>query len=165
MRKIISVILAALMLFSVMAVSASAAGGVCNCDDHVADSTCHCCIYCPENPSYAYVTPCHKTYDTSKGQYVLTDTYCCGACKGFIDNNGKCGCNCDCCTLGIDGSMGDLSNPIGGKWEEIWDEDAQQSFVDGFQAILKRISDVFDKIFDAIFEFLRLDEVLPGARS
>ena len=56
--------------------------------------------------------------------------------------------------------MGDLSNPIGGIWEEIWDEEAQQGFIDGFQAILKRISDAFDKFFDAIFEFLRLDEVL-----
>lgn len=163
MRKIISVILAALMLFSVMAVSASAASEVCNCDDHVANSTCHCCIYCPENPSFAYVTPCHKDY--VNGKYVLTDTYCCGDCRGFIDNKGKCGCSCECCALDINGNVGDFSNPIGGYWNEVWDEDAQQSFVDGFQAILKRISDVFDKIFDAIFEFLRLDEVLPGARA
>ncbi len=158
MRKIISVILAVLMLFSAMAVSASAASGVCNCDDHKADSTCHCCIYCPENPSFAYVTPCHKEY--KNGKYVLKDTYCCGDCDGFIDNNGKCGCNCKCCALDIDGTVGDLRDPIGGYWNDIWDEEAQQSFVDGFQAILKRISDVFDKIFDAIFEFLRLDEVL-----
>lgn len=158
MRKIISVILAVLMLFSVMAVSASAASGVCNCDDHIESSACHCCIYCPENPSFAYVTPCHKEY--KNGQYVLKDTYCCSDCKGFIDNNGQCGCSCSCCALGMDGTIGDVTDPIGGYWNDIWDEEAQQSFVDGFQAILKRISDVFDKIFDAIFEFLRLDEVL-----
>ena len=162
MRKIISVILAMLMLFSVMAVSASATE-VCDCDDHIEESSCHCCIYCPENPTYAYVTPCHKEY--VNGQWELTDTFCCYDCRGIINNNGECGCNCDCCTLNGDGTIGTSNTPIGGYWEEIWDEEAQESFVDGFQAILKRISDVFDKIFNAIFEFLRLDEVLPGARN
>ena len=157
MRKIISVLLTALMLFSVMAVSVSAASE-CTCDDHVAKSTCHCCIYCPENPSFAYVTPCHKDY--ANGSYYLLDSTCCTACDGFINNKGQCGCSCSCCTLNTDGTMGDLSNPIGGIWEEIWDEEAQEEYVSGFQAVLKRISDVFDKIFDAIFEFLRLDEVL-----
>ena len=157
MRKIISVFLAALMLFSVMAVSVSAANE-CTCDDHVAKSTCHCCINCPEKPTFAYVTPCHKGY--ADGSYYLLDSTCCTDCNGFINNKGQCGCSCSCCTLNIDGSMGDLSNPIGGIWEEIWDEEAQEEYVSGFQAILKRISDVFDKIFDAIFEFLRLDQIL-----
>jgi hypothetical protein len=163
MKKFISVLLAALMLFSVMAVSASAISE-CTCDDHVEKSTCHCCIYCPENPSFAYVTPCHKDY--VDGKYVLRDGvsapeyYCCKDCSGFIDNKGKCGCTCSCCTLNTDGTIGDLSNPIGGVWNEIWDEEAQEEYVSGFQAVLKRISDVFDKIFDAIFEFLRLDQIL-----
>ncbi len=159
MRKIISVILAVLMLFSAMAVSVSAADTVCRCDDHIADSTCHCCIYCPENPSFGYVTPCHKEY--KDGKYAIKEgVFCCKLCAGFIDNNGECGCNCNCCSLNIDGTYGDMSDPIGGFWGDVWDEEAQQEFVTGFQAILKRISDVFDKIFDAIFEFLRLDEVL-----
>ena len=140
-----------------MSVSASAASEF-TCDDHVDKSTCHCCIYCPENPSFAYVTPCHKGY--ADGGYYLLDSTCCKDCNGFIDNKGKCGCSCSCCTLNTDGSMGDLSNPIGGVWEEIWDEEAQEEYVSGFQAVLKRISDVFDKIFNAIFEFLRLDEIL-----
>ena len=159
MRKIISVILAVLMLFSVMAVSASAAAGECKCDDHIESSACHCCIYCPENPTYAYVTPCHKAFNGQTYE-ILEGKFCCHECTGFINNKGECGCECDCCTLNIDGTMGDLSTPVGGLWDEIWDEDAQQSFIDGFQAILKRISDAFDKFFDAIFEFLRLDEVL-----
>lgn len=158
MRKIISVILAVLMLFSVMAVSASAAMGVCKCDDHKADTTCHCCINCPENPSFGYVTPCHKTM--VNGKYELVETFCCDDCKGFIDNDFKCGCNCDCCKLNADGTIGSSGLAIGGVWEEVWDEEAQEEFVTGFQAVLKRISDVFDKIFNAIFEFLRLDEVL-----
>lgn len=160
MRKIISVLLVVLMLFSAIAVSATAATAdkVCNCDDHEEKSTCHCCIYCPENPSFAYVTPCHKEY--VDGKYQLKDTYCCGDCNGFIDNNGQCGCDCTCCTLNSDGTIGDMSDPIGGYWNDIWDEEAQQNYVNGFQAILKKISDVFDKIFDKIFEFLRLDEVL-----
>ena len=158
MRKIISLVLAVLMLFSAMAVSASAANE-CTCDDHVKESTCHCCIYCPENPSFAYVTPCHKYYGDD-GKYHLKDSYCCGDCSGFVNNNRQCGCDCSCCQIDINGNFVTGSDPIGGVWEEIWDEEAQDNFVTGFQAILKRISDVFDKIFDAIFEFLRLDEIL-----
>ena len=163
MRKIISLVLAVLMLFSVMAVSASAANE-CRCDDHVESSTCHCCIYCPENPSMGYVTPCHKAY--VDGKYVLRDGvnapeyYCCEDCRGFINNKGQCGCTCSCCKLNSDGTIGDSKTPIGGYWEDIWDEEAQEDFVTGFQAVLKKISDAFDKIFDAIFEFLRLDEIL-----
>ena len=164
MRKIISLVLAMLMLFSVMAVSASAATTECTCDDHEDTATCHCCIYCPENPSFAYVTPCHKAY--VDGKYVLRDGvhapeyYCCEDCSGFVNNKRQCGCSCSCCALNADGSFVTGSNPIGGVWEEVWDEEAQEEFVNGFQAILKRISDVFDRIFDAIFEFLRLDEIL-----
>ena len=159
MRKIISVLLVVLMLFSAVAVSASAANGVCKCgDDHREDNTCHCCIYCPENPSYAFVTPCYKKYDN--GGYVLEEKTCCDDCSGFINNEGTCGCACECCTLNVDGTFGDKSEPIGGYWPDLWSEENQEEFVNGFQAILKRISDVFDAIFDAIFEFLRLDEVL-----
>ena len=52
----------------------------------------------------------------------------------------------------IEGNQGEDAAPV--------NEEAQEEFVTGFQAVLKRISDVFDKIFNAIFEFLRLDEVL-----
>ena len=161
MRKIISVILAVLMLFSAMAVSASAAS--CNCDDHETDGLCHCCPYCPSVNTLGFVTPCHKVKDEESGRWVIAEgegAYCCTSCEGFIDNDGTCGCSCKCCTINADGTIGDQKMPFGGHWDDLWDEEAQEEFVTGFQAILKRISDVFDKIFDAIFEFLRLDEIL-----
>lgn len=161
MRKIISVILAALMLFSVMAVSAFAAD-VCTCDDHKTTGACHCCIDCPDI-TWGYVTPCAKDY--IDGEYKLTGEFCCSDCSGVVNNNLECGCSCPCCSINSDGTIGDSKTPIGGNWDQIWDEEAQENFVSGFQAVLKRISDVFDKIFDAIFDFLRLDTILPGARD
>lgn len=162
MRKIISVILAVLMLFSAMAVSASAAEGKCNCDDHTDDNLCHCCPYCTSGNMMGFVTPCHKVKN-EEGRWVIAEgegAYCCEKCDGFIGNDGTCGCKCSCCTLNADGTIGEKNMPFGGLWDELWDEEAQQEYVSGFQAILSRISEVFDKIFDAIFEFLRLDEVL-----
>lgn len=157
MRKIISVILAVLMLFSAMAVSASAAA--CTCDDHESDNLCHCCPDCPSGNMMGFVTPCHKEKN-AEGKWVISSIYCCTDCDGFIGNDGTCGCGCPCCTLNADGTIGEVNMPFGGNWDDLWDEEAQQEFVSGFQAILSRISDVFDKIFDAIFEFLRLDEIL-----
>ncbi len=160
MRKIVSIVLAVLMLFSVMAVSASAE--VVCCDNHKAEGNCHCCINCPKL-TLGYVTPCAKEY--RDGEYVIKDEFCCTACKGVIDNNLKCGCKCDCCVLNDDGTIGLDGTLFGDLWNEWWDEEAQGAFVDGFQGVLARIAAVFDRIFDAIFEFLRLDEILPGARG
>ncbi len=158
MRKIISLILAVLMLFSVMAVSVSAAEKEeCGCSDHIAGAGCHCCLYCPEI-TWGYVTPC--AYEYVGGKYQLKNEFCCSDCRGVLDNNYQCGCNCSCCVVNPDNTIGTSKAPIGGIFEKLWDEEAQQDFVNGFQAVLARISAVFDRIFDAIFEFLRLDEVL-----
>lgn len=149
MRKIISVILATLMLFSVMAVSASAEGCSCGIPEDEHDNFCLCCFYCPGLP------------DGRKLSCARDGGFCCYDCQGFLGADGTCGCNCDCCVLNEDGTTGGNNNdPIGGELEDIWGEEEQENFVDGFQGVLKKISDVFDKIFDAIFKFLRLDEVL-----
>ena len=157
MRKIISVVLAALMLFSVMAVSVSAVG-VCSCgipeDQH--DNNCLCCVYCPGLPQGRIVSCAKKVGD----EY----TFCCTDCRGFIDASGKCGCSaeCTCCVLNDDGTTGNKPGDslLGDVAEDIWGEEQQENFVNGFQAVLKKISDAFDRFFNAIFEFLRLDEVL-----
>lgn len=157
MRKIISVVLATLMLFSVMAVSVSAAG-VCDCGagEYQHDNNCLCCIYCPGLPQGRIVSCAEKVGDEYK--------FCCGDCQGFIGKDGKCGCDaeCVCCVLNDDGTTGGTTDlgPIGGAVEDVWGEEEQENFVNGFQAVLKKISDAFDRFFNAIFEFLRLDEVL-----
>lgn len=156
MKKVISVLLAVLMVFSAasfaFAVETEEVGpqGVCTCENHISepDGACHCCVLCP-NLDKSYLTSCAKdkspdgTYDGS---------LCCSYCTGIF----PCNCGCPCCNA-VDE---DDNNAIVGPWDEIWDEDAQQSFIDGFQNIIQRISAIFDELFDRLFEFLRLDELL-----
>lgn len=159
MRKIISVVLAALMLFSVMAISVSAEGA-CTCGpEHVGGHDCLCCVYCPDLPQGRIVSCAKKNAD---GEYE----FCCKDCQGFVGADGKCGCKaeCTCCVLAEDGTIGGGTGDIGGiggSLDEVWGEEQQNSFIEGFQAILKKISDAFDRFFNAIFEFLRIDNV-PG---
>ena len=43
---------------------------------------------------------------------------------------------------------------------DVWGEEEQDEFVNGFQKIMQRISKAFNEFFDKIFEFLRLDDLL-----
>ena len=145
MRKIISVLLATLMLFGVMAISVSAEG--CACTNHIDSVDCHCCIYCSELPK-ELIMSCAKDAEGN-----ITGSVCCAACAGYLKKNVGCGCDCECCGEG--GSTDD-----GFTLEGVITDKDKQNFVDSFQAVLRKISDVFDNIFNKIFEFLRLDEVL-----
>lgn len=157
MKKLIAIFLSALMLFSVMGIVASAADiiveevpvtGQCT-HAHKDESPCHCCVYCP-NIDISYLTACAKN-TSSDGKY--DGSLCCYECTGIF----PCTCGCACCEEDNQGQdITDGDNTIG----DYWTEEDQESFVDGFQAILKQISDWFDKIFDAIFEFLRVDEII-----
>ena len=149
MKKIISVLLVAMMLFSVVAISASAA--LCDCGNHVPakGENCHCCLDCPDlKPEL--ILNCAR----QNGVY----TSCCPECSGIFDGINYCDCDCGCpvCERLNSSKPSDDDALIDGI---VTDAD-KQSFVEGFQAILKRISDLFDSFFDSIFEFLRLDEVL-----
>lgn len=144
MKKVISVFLAALMLMACVSVSGMAADGVCNCPEgvHVSEGVCDCCVYCP-NPDKSAWNACYRD----------NGAFCCADCDGIY----PCGCDCGCkaCAAG-DQYVEDGDNNMD---DYITDQD-KENFVDGFQAVLKKISDFFDKIFDAIFEFLRIDEVI-----
>ncbi len=159
MKKVISIMLAVLMLFSVTVVVASATdyidpetgverNGVCTCDDHFDDDSeyCNCCLLC-SNLNPGYKTSCVK-WNEEQGYYEV----CCRECTGVW----PCDCGCDCCKEHDQNYEDNNDSTL----DDYWGEEEQKDFVSGFQAILKQISDVFDKIFDAIFEFLRLDEVL-----
>ncbi len=141
MKKVISVFLAALMLMACMSVAGVAADYECTCAEgvHVSEGLCDCCVYCP-NPDKGAWNTCYRD----------NGAFCCEDCDGIR----PCGCECVCCTVNedIDGDKGNLDDYI--------TEQDKEQFVDGFQAILKKISDFFDMVFDAIFEFLRIDEVL-----
>ena len=149
MKKFISVLLAALMLMSCFAVVSFAStstenfAGECNCGTgvHKDGVYCTCCIYCP-NPDPGFILGCVDENTRAK---------CCYDCKGY--NDGKpCGCDCTCCV--------GKNNSVTGDSIDIFSPAQKQSLIDTFQAVLKKISDVFDDLFDRLFEFLRVDEVL-----
>lgn len=142
MKKLISVFLAALMLMSCFGVASIAADGECNCPVgvHVAGEPCTCCVYCP-NPDTEKWNTCYRE----------NGVFCCADCDGIY----PCNCNCPCCARG-DQNIEDDDSLL----DEIITDQDRENFVDAFQAFLKKISDFFDRVFDAIFEFLRLDEVL-----
>jgi hypothetical protein len=146
MRKIISVLLVTLMLFSVVALSASA--GSCDCKNHTDTWDCCCCVYC-DTTDKTFITSCSKDANDN----IIGEGPCCKACTGIKKNGTGCGCDCDCCgsTAGDDGdTTGKLDIP----------DKAKKNFVDTFQAILGKISAAFDNFFNAIFEFLRIDDVI-----
>lgn len=149
MKKIIAVLLSTLMLFSCFAVMSSAyeVTGTCTCDgNHNPDPSekCTCCLFC-DNINISLVTSCAKKSIGSSVKIL-----CCSECTGFYG----CTCGCDCCKNDADI---DSDNP---NLDDYITEQDKENFVDGFQAILKKISDFFDNLFDTIFEFLRIDEVI-----
>lgn len=155
MKKVISILLVLLVAFSAMSMVAGAEvvspTPKCTCDDHKKQpaNSCHCCVLCP-NIDKTYLTAC-ATNDSSDGTY--DGSLCCAECTGIW----PCNCGCECCKKSGSNSS---NKPIIGDGDKIWDGDAQEEFVNGFQKILKRVSDVFDKIFTAIFEFLKIDGVI-----
>ncbi len=153
MKKIISVLLVLTMLMS-FGVVALAAGvnntiGTCRCVDHV-EGACTCCVYCP-TLSLSEQTSCLQRTAITEGDTVsYSVVVCCDECTGIV------GCQCDGCVEEKEDGFGSL---IGGDGALI-PEDTQETIVEVFQRILGQISDAFDRFFNAIFEFLRLDEVL-----
>ncbi len=152
MKKVISLVLAVLMVMSVMAFAVSAIEieeapitGVCTCKDHDAKNACHCCVLCP-NLDKSYLTACAKNTSADGG---FDGRVCCNKCTGIW----PCNCGCECC-LEHDQDIDDVT---GGP---ILSDDTQKDIVSAFQNILKQISDWFDNLFDAIFEFLRFDEIM-----
>lgn len=169
MKRLTAILLATLMLFASLCVTASAADiieevpitGECDCEDckyagysdemlEGKPNDCYCCVLCPKL-NKSYLTACAKNTSTDGS---FDGSVCCGYCSGIWDAKG-CGCECECCGV-VNEDITDNDNNIG----DYWGEEDQEAFVDGFQSILKQISDWFDAIFDMIFEFLRIDEVL-----
>ena len=140
MKKIISVVLVTLMLFSVVAVSASAA--ICTCGKHNYndEANCNCCLNCPTlNTELLY--GCVEKVD---GAYIL----CCDDCKGYDIGIQNCKCNCDCkyCEV-INGEEKNDAPPL--NMDDLWGESEQNDFVSAFQAAMRKVSSVFDGLFDS----------------
>lgn len=150
MKKFIAVLLAALMLFSSFAMMSSAVyevTGKCECGgNHTPDTAkkCTCCLFC-DNLDIGFVTTCARKSLESEVKYL-----CCSECTGFIG----CTCGCDCCKNDADI---DSDKPT---TDDYFSEQDKENFVDGFQAILSKISSFFDDLWETIKTFLRIDEVL-----
>lgn len=149
MKKALSIFLALIMILSSIAVGFSvfAADAIvcdkCGRDCTGVPGTCHCCPQC-DYIDETYLTNCIKDAD---GHFV--DTFCCSNCTGIW----PCQCGCSCCN-----NYEDIDDDNSGA---ILNPDQQQAVITGFQAVLKKISDVFDMLFDALFKFLRISELFP----
>lgn len=152
MKKALSLFLAVLMLSITLIVPASAGiftpdirePGVCVCEDHNRKGPCHCCINC-ENLDTTYVLDCCKKEELN-GEVVWT--FCCPVCNGLWD----CECvDCECCAEKKDEVLNEGSTAI-------IPPSVQNSFISGFQNAMNKVKKVFDDFFNAIFEFLRIDD-------
>lgn len=153
MKKIISVLLVLTMLMSFGVVALAAAvnntTGTCRCIDHV-DGACTCCVFCP-TLSLSAQTECLQRTEIIDGDTVsYAVVVCCDECTGIV------GCQCSGCVEEKEEGLGSLIGSDGA----LIPEETQETIVEIFQRILGQISAKFDEFFDAIFEFLRLDEVL-----
>ena len=148
MKKFISVLLALIMVMSCFGVMASAAvnltTGTCICANHV-ESNCTCCVYCP-TLSESAKADCLVREQNADGSYTIT--VCNAECTGLAY------CTCSGCEYDEDYSGSDAGAGA------LIPEDVQDDIVTWFQLILSKVSTAFDEFFEAIFEFLRLEDVL-----
>lgn len=147
MKKVISVLLAAIMLISCFGMISFARSEKCTCPDgdHNEAGPCTCCRFCDK-------------LDVSKRMACYhpdTDERCCDSCDGVYPCTCGVACGCNYCKEGNQ----DIADGGSNLGDYITEQD-KQSFVDTFQSILKTISDFFDDLFDTIFEFLKIDQVL-----
>lgn len=157
MKKFISVFLAALMLMSCFAVSSFAAvdtfSKMCICTDHIKGQPCTCCVLCP-NPDIDKWNTCYReTCETDENGNLVNGTFCCKDCRGVV-HNGSCGCACECCKGNENVEDGNHT------FDNVITDQDKDNFVASFQEVIKKLSDFFNMVFDAIFEFLRIEEVL-----
>lgn len=176
MKKVIAVLLSVILAFGCMALTASAlefdedgynVGDKDNANmvvyqykvlgscGHHGDGShtgeCKCCVLCPNFPASELSECAKSTAPIGIGNSQFDGYLCCTDCEGVWG----CNCGCPCCGL-VDKDIADEE----GKFDKLVTDEQKENFVNGFQSILKTISDAFDKFFDAIFAFLRLDEVL-----
>lgn len=157
MKKALSVVLALVMVFSCFGVIFASAEdvdmGLCKCKKCTKAEGCHCCIYCPYLDK-GYITSCVKFDEEGN------PSFCCADCTGIfpcncgVDSQGNKKVDHDCC-------YDNYENIDDGTGLPILTPDQQNTFIQGFQNVLKKVSDIFDSIFNAIFEFLRIKDVFP----
>ncbi len=146
MKKALSILMSVLIIALSFTFVASAA---CDCKEHkdAPVNSCSCCIECDNIDTHALAS-CVKTVKVGD-KYVIDESVpaCCIYCTGFT----TCTCACDCCVGDKDGNAAP---------DQIFDENQQETIIETFQKVLGRVREFFDKFFDAIFEFLRFDQIM-----
>ena len=147
MKKSFAVFMAVIMLLSCFTLGFAVMADdnetpVCTCANCTHADGCHCCVYCPYLDE-TYLTSCVRD---ENGHF--RKSFCCVNCTGIW----PCDCGCECC------ESGKYQDPHAGDVEPIFSPETQEQIVSGFQGVMRKIKAVFDMIFDAIFDFLRIDD-------
>lgn len=146
MKKALSILMSVLIIALSFTFMASA---VCECKEHkdAPVNSCACCIEC-DNIDTHILASCVKTVKEGDKYFVdKTQPFCCASCTGLT----TCTCPCNCCVGDKDGNKAP---------DQIFNDDQQEDIIETFQSVLGRIREFFDKLFDAIFEFLRFDDIM-----
>lgn len=168
MKKTLAVLLAVMMIFSCCALSfgvfaeetTAEEAVVCDCtclncitvtkDEIGPTDTCRCCLKCAYLDKRC-LTKCVAVDEN--GNIDFDQPLCCDECTGVW----PCMCGHDCC----DPNEGPDEDYVE---EPIFNQSQQNTIVMVLQNIIMRFSDAFDKIFNTIFEFLRISEVFPDIK-
>ncbi|MBR5437826.1 MAG: hypothetical protein IKV21_02800 [Clostridia bacterium] len=146
MKKVISVLMSILIVALSFSFVVAAEAPKCECTDHNFSGECRCCVYCENLPATALRTCVMNADGTLKKNEDGVVETCCKECNGLTN----CTCTCGCCPAnGSSEESGELLNP-----------EQQEAVISTFQGVLARVREFFDKIFNAIFEFLRFDEIM-----
>lgn len=148
MKKTIAVLLAAIMLLASLAVCFAAFADDVNADTCIYcgnkhsstnERQCTCCLSCPYL-DLEKVAGCRKNANG-----VTNENPCCDQCTGFYD------CTCgtrEGCTCKFCNGKGDEPQP---EMKPVIDEQSQLHIREIFQSIIKKISEVFDRMFEVAF--------------
>ena len=125
----------------------------CKCSECTKTAGCICCVFCPYL-NEAYVLSCAEVVVGSNGEKRVV--LCCENCKGVFPC--ECGVKAsDCSCVICDGKSKEANES---EKDPLLSEEQQKDFVTAFQKIIKVLENAFNKFFDAIFEFLRIEEVV-----
>lgn len=151
MKKTIAIILAVLMLAASMTLvfgvfAEDSATEICEscgkAHSKNEDGYCHCCVDC----AYLDVTYLLGCAKDENGHFK--GSYCCDKCSGIWPCN--CNCGCEFC--------GTVDEETTTAMQPIIPEPARKNILDIFRNVMSKITEVFDRLFDAIYAIFQIED-------